>query len=94
MVIEIPHNDFIYNMSSGLAIMKLNTDLIHPKTETVDRLINVPTNATGIIVDKSPPISRGELLYILDSLNDLDNGNYYSSKPNQTVEEFIEELRK
>ena len=42
---------------------------------------------------KSPPISKNELLYILDSLNDLDNGNYYFSRFGQTVEEFIKELQ-
>lgn len=93
MVIEIPHNDFIYNISPGLAIMRPNTDLIHFKTEKINRLISTPTNA-DTLADKSPPISRDELLYILDSLNDLDNGSYYSSRPNQTVEEFIDELRR
>lgn len=90
---EIPHSP-IDNVSSGLAIMNPNTDLMHIKAERVNRLIDVPTTAAGIIVDKSPPISRDELLYLLDSFNDLDNGNYFSSRLDQSVEEFIEELRK
>ena len=92
MVIEIPNSDLIYNRPSGLIITRFNTDLMQHKIETVDRLINIPVNA-NIIEDKSPPISKDELLYISDSLNDLDNGNYYFSRFGQTVEEFIKELQ-
>ena len=44
--------------------------------------------------EESPQITQAEWLYILDSINDFVNGEYYSSKPNETIEEFIEELQR
>lgn len=94
MVVDIPHTDFILNISSGLVITRPNiVDSIISKSDKVNRLMDVPTNAS-INDEKSPPISRDELLYMLDSLKDLENGDYYSSTTDQTVEDFIAELHK
>ena len=49
-------------------------------------------NTIGIVFEKNP-ISHDELMYVLDSLEDLRTGNYYSSKPEDTIDDFLKELK-
>lgn len=48
------------------------------------------------IIDEEPdygvPLSTAELRYIDDSIEDLKAGRYRSSRPDETIEEFLEEL--
>jgi len=97
MLTEMQNSNIMPNIYPKLQIeSKFNKLLGEVETvdrllETVDRLQNIPTDIPEI-EGRSPPLSKDELLYIMDNISDLMNGNYYSSKPNEKIDDFLKKL--
>lgn len=71
--------------SNGLAELRYNVK------KDMDIMFYPPTVGSGFEV--SAALSMAELRYIADSLSDLIEGRYACSRPDESIDEFLAELK-